>query len=253
MAVEDIDRLLSGKQPEQTLNDILRRLIIVDPDTDLARPFDPIEATLGDFFAALVNVRIITHGNKFIFKTTCEECDHTWRHDIDLSDEYFAAKEIKWAEPGDPLSGVDRNTLQFVVKLARPHEGIELLRLRLFQGKHQAALTKIVKTNPEKKMTEQLRIRIVGFEGKIDPATKDKPPANQSLARPSEAWIRSLSIKNAEYIQRQIEEVDGGIQSSIPIPCVSCGHVTEDAPIPFNDKDARFLSSRSAGTRSGER
>lgn len=253
LTVEDIDRILSGKQPEQTMNDILRRVVIVNPDTPQAKPFDPVEATIADFFTAMVMVRRCTHGDKFIFKTECEECGHKWRHTVDLSDDRFQPKAIKWSDGADLASGVDPQNFQFVAKLARPHDGIEAVRLRLFQGKHQAALEKIRKNSPERKMSEQLRIRIVGLEGHIDPATKDRPPATQVLARPSEAWIRSLPVTNMEHLQRQVEAFDGGIESTTSIVCPVCNFDNEEASVPFIDKDSRFLSSRSAGTRSGEK
>lgn len=244
LTLEDIDRLSEGAQRrEEALYDIMQQKIIIDPDGD-KKQFVINDSPVADFFTAMVAVRRVTHGDDLTWSMRCDGCENQWKAFVDLGSDQFEPKMITWSkDEKDLFNGVSKK-LHFLVKLSRPHEGVEVLRCRLLRGSDQKELDKILKKHKDKKMTEQGKLRIVGIEGKYLPEDKEKPEEKRRLVKPNADWFRTFPVRLWGEIDDAVQRLDGGIETSIEVVCPECGYIHFDYELPVNDK--HFFSRRSA-------
>lgn len=245
MTLNDINMLQKGEVSvdNDTLFDVLQRLVILNPDEDVPSKFIVDKSPLADLVTGIVQMRRVTHGDDVFYNRKCPECKVQWRPHVDLSDEQFIPKQIKYAKDGDLSTGVDPKTLHFIVNLPRPFQGIDKLRCRLFFGADQARLILIKRKFPNTKMTEQAKLRIVGFEGQYHPDDKDKPEEDRRLITPTEEWLKAFPVRLWNVIDEYVQDFDGGIQTSYTLECPNCGAELEEE-LPIGDK--HFFSPRSA-------
>lgn len=236
MQVSDVNRLANPKKRDEALQDILSmRIVFETEDEKSEEAFNSRNALIADLFTGMVMVRRATHGDVFQYNIQCNGCRKVFEHESNLGDDRFAIKPIQWATGDDVTSGVDPETYQFVIKLSKPHQGISDLRCQLLVGHQQQKLTKLQSDHSERQISEMMKLRIVGFDGKINTLDKDKAPDQQRLLKPTDAWLDSMPLRLQREFNRKYDEFDGGIETSIDVECVYCGHTSKDSALPFRD------------------
>lgn len=242
LLLEDLNRLAEGgARQEDAMFDILGQRVIIDPDSETPRKFDPYGSPIGDLYVATVLVRRVTHGDELDWEEKCDACGKPWEANLDLSE--FKIKPIKYTVDGSLYDGVDPKTLQFLFKLSRPHQEVEVLRCCLFKGDAQAAIVKIGKSKKDARITELTKMRIIGFEEQYNPADKDLPIESRRLLTPTSDWLKSLPFRSLQEIGDVVEDFDGGIDSTVDIECVHCGH-QKKIEVPVTHKNFLFPKSR---------
>ena len=233
LTVGDANRLANPKRREQALQDILRNRVKILNEDGEEETFNTETSLIADLFASMIMVRRVTHGEMFEFEAKCPECRKKSTHEIDLSDEKFNPKYVKWADDGDLEKGVDRKTFEFVIALEKPYQGIDKIRFRLLRGRDQQKFQNIRENMSDKIASENMKMKIVYFEGKINPADKDKAPEHQRKMKPTDKWLLDMPLRVQREITKKYDNFDGGVEGTVEVECARCGE-SNDVVVPFS-------------------
>lgn len=249
MDIEDIDMLAGEKRATkaQAFLKILEKNIIPHRHDKL---YDPSSRPIADMATSQLNMRRCTLQDDFYFKLTCEDtdCEHKWWDHENLGDEKYKPKKIVYAKDGNLRTGVSKDgKYHFIVDLRKPHNGAKAVVCRLFLGKHQEKLEEIKVKYKKKSVTRVMQLRVIGIDGKYEPAAKD---AKKRLQKIDPNWFKGFSSANIMAIQDKVEEFDGGIETGLSKVCPECGADLEEE-LPLNDK--HFFSTKSTRPPSSKR
>lgn len=164
------------------------------------------DVLLGDRFAALMGIRIQTHGPLYGFGLQCSSrvCKAHFEWQVDLE------KDLTWKE-------YDREALaSFFASKSFPIEMPDgkAAELRFLVGRDERDLAKGRK---DKVLSEALGKRIVSIS-ETHPNDRMK-------------YIENLGMGEARELLAALDQYDGGVDTTIGVECPECGqHITVDLP-----------------------
>jgi len=182
----------------------------------------------GDRFYALMQLRIITFGEEFVFQQVCQQSNCRHRFDWEFNLTALAVRQLS-------AENIER------FKAGNRFESAPLPRcgkrvwFRLLTGVDERKIPLIRKNAKERAASALLAFRSIEVEG-IDP--KD--------ARAKRAFFEDLSMGDADFLTDEFDRFDCGVETSIDVECPEC-FAEQTVDIPFGP--AFFMP----GTRRKER
>lgn len=148
-----------------------------------------LDMTVGDRLFAIFAIRRVTVGDEYTFEARCSNCKHTGQYTIDLST--LDVKEMP-----------DRAKRSFDVTL--PSSG-QQVKFHPMIGREEMKLQQI-----DKKGTDSLSLAIIV---RLDELGGKAPTLGA---------VKSLNMKDRQFIRTQFDEVEGGIETEIELDCSGC-------------------------------
>lgn len=205
----------AGVRRGDTHDEILKSVWVATHD------FGPYQATtsgqinwskvlISDRFYVLTQVRIATYGAVYEVETQCplSLCRAKFSMDVDLSTLKF--KEI-------PAASLEAFQANKPFETIIPSDG-RRVTFRLQTGEMDAKVVKLAKTRRTERLTISLATRIESIEG-VHPNDKLKV-------------LEDLAMDDTLALIEAMDEVDGGLETSIQAECPACGHEHE-LQLPF--------------------
>jgi len=183
-----------------------------------------------DRFTALFQARIATFGPEYTFKHKCSDCGkrYEWTEDLDQ-------RPIKPL----PEASIDafKNGNRFTTEVVDPEGTVRTVVFQLLTPKIEAKIDQVQGLAPREKATASLAQRIVSIEGL------------ENGKGPIKRFLEDLDAGAMFDLIDAMDEVDGGIETSIEIECPHCGW-EEELELPLEDgfwsPQQRKRSSRSS-------
>jgi hypothetical protein len=178
---------------------------------------------IADRFVALVQIRIATYGPSYAFDLPCERCGERIEWELEL--DQLPVRELSVEARSAFLAGN-----RFRARL--PDAGRDAW-FRLLVGNDERKLPQLRQTNRDKVLSASLAHRVIEIDGVAD---KDRRP-----------FLEDLTLGDVRALLAEVERVDGGIETSIDIQCVSCQAV-QAVDLPFQSTFLLPTGKGSAGS-----
>lgn len=238
LRIRELDILASNKQQKKGTSITSLMTSVWSDTTDLGvyqAPFcefrkdsndQPIidwnRVLLGDRTFVLLQLRRLSLGKDFYFKTPCRvaSCRRQIAWNVDLDD-------IKVTVPSDEALGqLAKGENEFYRTL--PFDETKVA-FRLLNGADESSVAKRP-IDEDKQLSSSILLRLTHVEG-----SSQSPKARRT-------FVEDMDADDAEWLQEQWEEADVHIETRIEIECDHC-HTIRRIELPF---DADFFSKRSA-------
>lgn len=198
-----------------------------NPETSQAAPFLEMwqGALVGDRSVALIRLRQMSLGDKFVFPEMCPQCKHEiQRVSYDLNDinvdPYFKSidRDVKEENPdAEPEEleklAEERRVEKFMDEdtfhLKLPNSGTDIT-FKLLTGKDEERLANVLERQGDALMTAIISLRLVTIDGQV---------INGNLKHPK---IKFLTLRDREFLRHYFDDAEGGVDSSIAIECDNC-------------------------------
>lgn len=185
----------------------------IDPGVyDIAEgaALDWAKVLVADRFYALLQIRSLTFGDEYVFSIQCKSAGCRERFEWELS-----LKDL----PVRPLSEVAKAAFKggnrFETTL--PRDGRRVW-FRLMTGADEARAAAVLENGRDGMLLTALALRIVEIDGVVD---KDK-----------RAFLDEMEMADAAALLDKLEEVDGGVETTLEVECPACFGVQE-VELPF--------------------
>lgn len=182
------------------------------------------EAPMADRFTALFYARIATFGPEFEFKHKCRGCGRSYNWVEDLKQrpvKPLPAKSIERFLGGN----------RFVTSVEDPEGASHKVVFQLMTPKLEKKVSQAQNANPKERATASLAQRIVEIEGLEDGKS------------PIKRFLEDLDALPFYDLLRDMDDVDGGVETEIEIECPHCGH-EEELELPLEQGEFWTLKSK---------
>jgi hypothetical protein len=178
--------------PVKKINELLSRCIErIGPITDRGRISQiALDLTIGDRAFLMFAIRRISLGDEYPFKDKCPKCEVEKLYTVDLG-------------ALEPKKMPDAKKRIFDLTLPSG----KLARIHPMTGKDEERLAKFDK-NKNDTLSLSILMRMEMLDG--------KPPTL--------ADVKSLGIRDRNFLRDQFEECEGGLDTEIDMECSECGH-----------------------------
>lgn len=212
-----------GKKSETTLYKLLKQKLKVMGSNGDFIEYDPYASLDPCNNEGLIALRRVTISDIFKFPIKCGGCGETDTCEIDLSDDEFNIKQIKWKDENNP-DGVDKDDYTYVIEYDFKDE---------IAKTYNRVVYKIMtgKDTVKSKAADYVSIlasKAVGFEKNID-----KKGNREIAALPPNFFDDIMGWKDLQYTQEKILEYEGGVKKTLDHECSKCGYLNEEIAIPF--------------------
>jgi len=193
---------------------------------------DWTKAPACDRFTALFYARIATFGAEYAFRHQCAHCGkkYNWVEDLEK-------RPVKALPESSIARFKDGN--KFRTAVTDPKGDERVVEFQLLTPKLEGKIDQAQSLAPTEKATASLAQRIVQIEG----VEEGKGPVKR--------FLEDLDVGPLYDLMELMDEVDGGIETSIEVDCPHCGD-TEDLELPlgreFWDPERRKRSTKSMET-----
>jgi hypothetical protein len=181
--------------------------------------------SLADRQALLLDLRAISYGDEFHFRTRCRTCKSPidWMVNLSELERLGLSKEMQEV--------VERDGVDGFLQMTMPGSGT-VIGMKILTGADQ--------TNVES-------MRAKGQGAMTEAAILSRLPYISGAKSPSErrSFVRNMSLPDLEWFKEQWIEHDASIQETIEIECQQCFE-EQEVMIPIDD---RFFSRASTKTR----
>ncbi|HHY36540.1 MAG TPA: hypothetical protein GX518_02495 [Firmicutes bacterium] len=161
----------------------------------LSEGIDVREMLIGDRVFAMLQLRRITYGDEYIFKTTCPRCETSFEWEENLGD-----LPVKYL--ADPAYADPDHTFRFVF----PKSG-KTIKWRLLRGKDEERLVVARRENPEMLVAYSMLLRCVEIEGEKKVTSR---------------FFNELPASDAAAFRGEVEGKECGVETTITITCPEC-------------------------------
>lgn len=213
----------SGKQLERILASCWEKTLDSGPYTFGEQGLDWSQVLQGDRFYALLRMRILSLGADYAFSVVCqnEGCRERIAWEVMLDD-----------LPVQPLTEESRARFRDGNRFEAwlPCAGVRVW-FRLLVGADEQRFARVRQASPDRLWSAKLALHIVEIEG--------------IPARDMHRFIEDLELADAEFLRREFERVDCGVETTIEIECPAC-MTPQDVDLPF---DHRFFLASSRRTQ----
>lgn len=164
-----------------------------------------MDMLVGDRVFAMIQLRRLTYGDEYVFKTSCPRCDARFEWEENLGD-----LKVRYLE--DPAYAEPEHTFSFVF----PKTG-RAIKWRLLRGKDEQKLAVARRENPDGLVTFSMLLRTAEIEGEKTVNRK---------------FFDELPGSDAAAFRGEIEAKECGVETTIVVECPDCGHSFDlDLPI----------------------
>jgi hypothetical protein len=180
---------------------------------------------LGDRTHLMIELRRLVLKDEFSFDVTCAAP--------------LCKRRIPWSVN---LSELDRKDMTDEVRAHLFERGNEFVRtlpycgrkvsFKLLTGADEKKIIEATKNEPDRLLSSTMLVRLTGIE-------KARTPSERR------DFVEDMDLEDAQYIQREWEAVDCGVDTDLTIECPHCGKL-QRIELPF---DADFFSERSCPTK----
>lgn len=181
------------KFKQEGLDGLLKKCIVEPTDLNLK------EMLIGDKFFAIFQIRRLTYGDKYSFRTICPFCDEPGKYYVNLDEfktRYLENRKVEGIEP-DQIEKIPFE-LPFTKKK---------VLFRLLKGKDEKYQQEIAKKKSDKILTSTLMLHVQEIEGE-DMVTEE--------------FFESIPAYDAQALRDFIDECDCGIETEITVTCNEC-------------------------------
>lgn len=183
---------------------------LASANDDLGARVDWQKVLLCDRFFALVQIRCATYGPEYTFKVQCQgdACREPIDWELKLTDLEF--KEL----PEASREAIRAGTNKFPLALPDGKQAY----FRLQTGASEAQAAQLSRSMQSRAVGAAIATRLVEIDG-VDPNRRNR-------------YIDELDLGDLRTILDQLDEADGGLNTTIEIECYTCG-MLQEVELPF--------------------
>ena len=193
---EEMKRLGYSEQPYKVLAEIIDDCLIEKPGIPV------YDLCLGDYLFLLYKLRIVTYGSDYKINTRCPYCGNINTQTIDLSnlDVYEYSEEMQ-------------KYLHLTLPVSKKKIDIKLQTPRMLD-EIRSETNELKKKTSNSKSEPAILFTTVSLIDKVDGEKLDKVKLD--------AFVRHLSMKDVNYIQKSYEKINLGLVTEAECHCEGC-------------------------------
>lgn len=193
---EEMKRLGYSEQPYKVLAEIIDDCLIEKPGIPV------YDLCLADYLFLLYKLRIVTYGSDYKIDTRCPYCGHINSQTIDLSDldVYEYSEEMQ-------------KYLHLTLPVSKKKIDIKLQTPRMLD-EIRSETNELKKKTSNSKSEPAILFTTVSLIDKVDGEKLDKVKLD--------AFVRHLSMKDVNYIQKSYEKINLGLVTEAECHCEGC-------------------------------